>query len=205
MHITWTKAVTALIAIPALAVAAGCSSSSTSSVKPTKPAVTKPAATASTETITGNLAGTKALAKSPEVPLTYTGPVNTTGTFNLGNGPGSQPATGQHRAFVTKAGTFEAVVTSVPAAGATPVVLSKAVCEVRSTTVVDFSVPASAKNTGAFKGVTGSNGQVTVVFQGDMPKLKSGKCNLSQNAEPSVASVYIDFNGHVAFTFPAKK
>jgi hypothetical protein len=214
MRITRSRTViTGIIAVSALALVAGCSSSSTApktttpaSTKPaaTAPAATTPASTTGLETLTGHISGSKVLVSTPVVPLTYTGPVGTTGTFSLGNG--SSPVKGQHRAFKTGDGTLEAVVTSVPETGnGAPAVIDPAVCEVRSTTIVDFKVPRSAKDTGAFKDVTGKDGQVVVLFQGDMPRLKDGKCNLSQNANPSAATAYLSFTGHVTLVFPAKK
>ena len=189
-----SSVIAAGVLVPALAlVMAACSSSSTSSTKATKPVVTT-----GTETFTGHLTGTAALAKSPIMPLTWSGPVNTTGTFNLG---GPNPKTGQDHAFVTKAGTVHAVITSVPESGNnTPAIINKATCEFRSTTIVDFKVPASAKDTGAFKGATGKDGQVVAVFQGNLPKLKSGKCNKSNNAEPTTDTVLATFTGHVDLT-----
>jgi hypothetical protein len=191
----------AALVIPAIAgiLLAGCASSSTSSTKPPIPLGPKPVkqtATAGAETFTGNLGGTKVLAKHLTFPLTWTGPVDTTGTFKT---RGTGPKAGQEYAFVTKAGTLELLVTSVPDNGNGPVPTPAKQCAFRSTTVVDFNV-VPGKSTGAFSGATGSNGQVTVVSAGDLPKLKNGKCDESNNAEPTTDTVIATFTGHVDLT-----
>lgn len=122
--------------------------------------------------------GKAALANS--FALTYTGPVNTTGTFSTG-GPGPKP--GQLRAFHTKAGTLMLKVKSVPVNKSSG---NQKACTFTQKTVVDYTVDG-AKSTGSFAGATGS-GEVTVMFSGTGPRLKNGKCNPSNNATPIKAS-----------------
>lgn len=164
----------AAVVIAALAVAvAGCTSA-------------KPSATVvkGTEVFTSApLTYAQMMSSKPAVfHLTYAGPVATTGTFSTG---GAGPKTGQHHTFVTRAGNLVAVVTAVPenrGNGSAPVALDKAACRYGGITKVSFSV-LGAKSTGKFRGASGT-GQVTALFAFTMPRLKSGRCDLSGKAQP---------------------
>ena len=98
------------IAAPLLALAAaGCSSSSSSSAA----AKATPSTMTGTETFTsGKVTNAKVLeTNSPTVPLTYTGVVSATGSFNLG---GAGPKKGQTKTFVTSKGRSLVVHTAAP-------------------------------------------------------------------------------------------
>ena len=165
-------AVVAAAAVTGLAVAACSSSSSTSG----------------TEHFSSVLHGQATMGNT--IPLTYTGPVNTTGSFNAA-GPG--PKVGQERTFPTKAGTLELKVTKVPVNPQGTTTYNSTTCAGVSKTVVDYSVLGS-KSTGKFKGATGS-GVVTFIFSGTAPRLSNGKCNESSSVEPITSTAYLSFVG----------
>ncbi len=165
-------AVVATAAVTGLAVAACSSSSSTSG----------------TEHFGSVQHGAAAMATT--IPLTYTGPVNTTGSFNIS---GPAPTPGQEKAFPTKAGTLELKVTKVPVNPQGTTTYNSTTCAGVSKTVVDYSV-AGSKSTGTFKDASGS-GVVTVIFSGTAPRLSNGKCNESSSAEPITSTAYSSFVG----------
>ena len=129
------------------------------------------------ERFTGKVTGAPALANNLTIPLTWTGPVQTTGSFNTGGAP---PAKGQQHTFTTAAGKFTVVVSGTPTN--VQKVLSASSCIVEFGTTVPYKVDGAA-STEKFAGSVGS-GVVTVTFQAEVPKLASGKCNLSNNAQP---------------------
>jgi len=163
----------ALIGVIALSAGlAACSSSSSSST-----ATASAAAKSGTEIGYGKVTGSAAMASNPVFHLTFTGPVSTTGTVPLGG----QPKKGASHTFTTAAGNL--VVTLDSAGTSTGALKSTTTCLVVETTTVPLTVDG-AKSTGKFAGATGS-GKAVVLFSGDLPKLSNGKCNESQNAQPS--------------------
>jgi len=167
------------LAIPAAGIAllamAGCSSSSS---------------TPGPETFAGSVSGKAAVAKTVKMPLTWSGPVAATSTFVL-----TPPAKGQKRTFVTSAGKMVAEVTAKPVNSTTGPGKD---CLVRQVTTVSFKVLGS-ESTGKFAGDAGT-GKVVVEFQGDLPKLGSGKCDMSQNAEPVTATAVTTFDGYTSLS-----
>lgn len=160
--------------------AAGCSSSSsTSHAAASAPATrTSVAATAGTETITGTVSGAAAEANNPTFPLTFRGPVNTTASWT----PPGGSATTQVTTFKTTAGNLT-VTAHIPASqqNAPPAYLGSP-CRYGFTMHVTYVIDGS-KSTGKWAGATG-HGAVIVAFTAEFPKLSSGKCNISQNAQP---------------------
>jgi hypothetical protein len=141
------------------------------------------ATTSGTETISGRLAGSAAMATNPVFHLTFRGPVNTTATFPLGNAPKK----GQVATFKTAAGNFAFVAGT---SSSTQKLLSASTCRFEFTTTVPYTV-SGAKSTGKFAGATGS-GKAVVLFQGNLPKV-NGKCNTSTTAQPIVSTVIATF------------
>lgn len=156
---------------------AACSSSTTTASN--SAASTKASATSMSgiERATGKVTGAAALADNATIPLTWTGPVNTTGSFSTGT---AAPAKGQHHTFTTAAGNLAVVVSAAPKM--VNKLLSSSTCLFENVTTVPYTVQGSA-STGKFAGSTGS-GAVTVSFTAFVPKLSDGKCNLSNNAQP---------------------
>jgi hypothetical protein len=162
-----------------LATLAACSSSSTTSATSTHSATASAAPKSGTETLTGQVTGAAAVANTTTFHLKFTGPVNTTGTFTPPNSNAtSQPGV----VFKTQAGNMvvNATLTSNP--NAAPKMVNAAQCRFAFVTRVDYTIDG-AKSTGSFAGATGS-GKATVTFTADAPKLSSGQCNMSQNAQP---------------------
>jgi hypothetical protein len=137
-----------------------------------------------TETITGTLKGAAAMANNPVFHLTFRGPVNTTGTYPLGN----PPKKGHTHTFATAAGNF--VIVSGTGTS-THKLLSTSTCRFEFMTTVPYTV-SGGQSTGRFAGATGM-GKAVVLFQGNLPKLKSGKCNESTTAQPTVSTVVVTF------------
>jgi hypothetical protein len=176
-----------IVAIAAAGVVTGCSSSPK---VPAKEAAcnlsqnAKPLSTPGTygSTFDGSITLAAGTEKFTSEPLTYaqlmsngpatfrllwSGPINTTGTFNTG---GSQPAVGQKHTFLTKAGKFTAVITAVPVntgGGNTPAVIDAARCEYGGTTDVDFAL--NGTGSGKWKGVKGT-GSVSSKFWFELPR-----------------------------------
>jgi hypothetical protein len=147
-----------------------------------------------TETATGQVTGAPAVANNTTIPLTWTGPVTTTSTFSTGGGNG--PTKGQHHTFKTAAGNFTVVVSATPTN--TQKLLSASSCQFEYVTTVPYTVDGAA-STGKFAGSTGS-GVVTVTFQAYLPKLASGKCNESNNAQPLSKGAVAAFKGRGLLT-----
>jgi len=159
------------------AAVAGCSSSTTTTRNSAASAKATPTATSGIETFAGQVTGAAALANNVTIPLKWTGPVITTSTFSTG---GSAPKKGQHHTFQTAAGNFTVAVSGTVTN--TQKLLSASSCQFEFATAVPYTVDGAA-STGKFAGSTGS-GVVTVTFQAYLPKLASGKCNESNNAQP---------------------
>ena len=175
--LTVLAAGTALVAT--LAACSSSSSSSGTSAASTHSATASAAPKSGTETLTGQVTGAAAVANTTTFHLKFTGPVNTTGTFTPPNSNAtSQPGV----VFKTQAGNMvvNATLTSNP--NAAPTMVNAAQCRFAFVTRVDYTIDG-AKSTGSFANATGS-GKATVTFTADDPKLSSGQCNTSQNAQP---------------------
>lgn len=166
----------AALALGASLAACGSSSSTTATTK------------SGTETFYGKVTGKAAITNNTVFALTFKGPVNTTGTQTLS---GSGPKKGQSHTFPTKAGNLVATVTKTPVN--TQKLLSASTCRFEYGTVVTYAVNG-AKSTGSFAGSTGK-GVVTVLFTAELPKLSSGKCNESNNAQPLASGAVGTFSG----------
>jgi len=168
------KSSAAVVAVLAVAGLAACSSSSST--------------TSGTERLSGKVTGAAAIANATVWPnVSWTGPVTTTGSF----APGAPtPAIGDEYDFPTKAGKLELKVT----AKVTMIqsILSTKTCAVVFGLNVPYTV-VGAKSTGSFKDATGS-GTVYNRVTAFLPKLKSGACNESTNAQPTssgaVSTIY---------------
>ena len=173
--------------VATVALIAGCSSSGGT---PAKPAAKVSTANASgTETITGKVTGAAALANAPVFPVVLTGPVNTTGTFTSPNGNGTHATL----TFRTKAGNLVAAGYAPDANSNTPpAVVNAAECRFKFVIHATYTVTGS-KSTGAFKDAHG-NGKAIFAFEADAPKLKDGKCNTSNNAQPLTNGALGTFN-----------
>jgi len=174
--------------------AAACgSSSSGSSSSPSAKASASATSMSGTESFSGSQTGKAAVASNAAVSLTYTGTVQTTGTFNAGGGNG--PKKGQHHTFKTAAGNFAVVVAAKPV---TAQHFSASTCHFSQTITVPYTVDGAA-STGKFAGATGS-GKVVITFAAYGPKLASGKCNPSNNAQPLAKGAHDSFLGSGSLT-----
>jgi hypothetical protein len=171
---------------------AACSTSATNSSSQSSATATS-GGNSGTETIHGKITAAEALANNPTFHLTFTGPVNTTSTNSLG----SSPTKGGSYTFKTHAGNL--VVTFVNAASNTGGLTSSKTCQAAFSTSVPFNVDGS-KSTGQFAGATGSGGKAVVVFSGELPRLKNGQCDQSQNAEPSQKTATATFTATTPLT-----
>jgi len=159
----------------AVSAASGCTSSATT------------ATITGTEAMRGQVTGAAAVSgqNGPTVPLTLTGPVNTTSSFT----PPNSDATHVTVTFKTPAGNM--VVNAVaPDAGQNPVP-NPATCLMTQTTDATYVV-VPAKSTGKFAGATGS-GKATFYFAAFAPKLASGKCDTSDSAQPLAKGAIVIF------------
>jgi len=175
LTMTGQETMKAAAALAAVLLLVGCSSPGGSA---TASATRKPAVPSGIEMI----AGTAANGGNPAFSLTFRGPVNTTATTVLG---ASSPNKGQHRTFATAAGNLAVVVSGTVTAE--PVLLSAAACRYSFTTIVSYTVDGQM-STGKFARAAG-HGTVTVTEQADDPKLASGQCNESSNAQPVAGTV----------------
>jgi hypothetical protein len=173
-----------------IALAGGVAACSTSATNSSSQSSAAPKS--GTETIYGKITGGEAAANNPAFPLTFTGPVNTTGKVQLGN----QPSKGSSQTFPSQAGDLVLTVTS--AGTNTGGLTSTKTCQAAFTTTVPFTVDG-AKSTGKFAGSSGS-GKAVVVFSGEMPKLSSGQCNQSQNAQPIAKTAAATFKATTPLT-----
>jgi hypothetical protein len=172
------KAIISLSAAALLAAGiAACSSSTTTTNNSAATATASPTSLSGIERATGKVTGAPALASNLTIPLTWTGPVRTTGSFNTGGPP---PAKGQSHTFTTAAGKFTITVSATPKNVSK--LLSSSTCLFSYVTTVPYKM-AGAASTGKFAGSAGS-GVVTVSFNAFLPKLSSGQCNTSNNAQP---------------------
>lgn len=173
--------------------AAGCSSSSSSTAaKPsttTRPAVTHPATVSGTETFKARETGQAVVSNNgPTYHLTFTGPVNTTGTFT----PPNSNAVHQTGVFHTGAGNL--AVNAVVSGGGDnvpPKPLGHCLYQIniRATYTVD-----GAKSTDRFAGATG-HGVAVVVSEFRLPKNRNGSCNLSRSTKPLAKGAFSTFVG----------
>lgn len=172
-----------LIVILLAGLTAACSSSSSSSTA--AKASTSAAPKSGTEVAAGKDTGQAALANNPAFHLTLTGPVATTGSVQLG---ANNPAKGQVKMITTAVGTLAVTLDS---AGTNTMNINAKTCAATFGTTVPFTVNG-AKSTGKFAGATGT-GHAVAAFSGTLPKLGNGKCNESQNAQPTPGSAKATF------------
>jgi hypothetical protein len=165
-----------------------CSSSATTASNSAATAKATTAPMSGTETFAGQVTGAPAVANNTTIPLTWTGPVTTTSIESLG---GNGPTKGEHRTFKTAAGNLNLVVSATVTSNQK--LLSASSCQVEFVTTVPYRVDGAA-STGKFAGSTGS-GVVTVTFRAYLPKLASGKCNESNNAQPLAKGAVAAFKG----------
>lgn len=144
-----------------------------------------------TETIHGKNTGAAAEANNPVFHLTLTGPVGTTGTTTLGGG---NPAKGQRHTIATSDGKL--VVTLNNAGKNTSSKPATPKCHATTTTTVPFTVDG-AQSTGKFAHAKGT-GHAVVVFAGDEPVLKIGKCDEASNALPVTGTAVSTFTATIA-------
>ena len=171
----------AIAAVGLAGLAAACSSSSST--------------VSGTEHVYGKVTGKALESNVTKIPLTWTGPVNATGSISLS---GPAPTKGQEHTFTTSKGNLVVMVTANPVNTAT--ILSAKTCLAATTTTVAYT-PLGSKSTGGFKGATGS-GKVVVTFQAET-ELK-GKCSTANNAEPvSLTGAYGEFAGGGPLTVPS--
>ena len=159
----------------AVSAASGCTSSATT------------ATITGTEAMRGQVTGAAAVSgqNGPTVPLTLTGPVNTTSSFT----PPNSDATHVTVTFKTPAGNM--VVNAVaPDAGQNPVP-NPTTCLMTQTTDATYVV-VPAKSTGKFAEATGS-GKATFYFKAFAPKLADGKCDTSDTAQPLASHAIVTF------------
>ena len=188
---------TSLGAVALLAAAvAGCSSSTTTTKNSAATAGASPTAMSGTEMFAGQVTGAAALSNRVLIPLKWTGPVITTSTFNPGSG---SPKKGQHYTFKTAAGNFTIVVSGTVTNAQK--LLSASTCQFEFMTTVPYRVDG-ATSTRKFAGSTG-NGVATVTFRVYIPKLASGKCNQSNNAQPLSKGAVAAFKGTGTLTVKA--
>jgi hypothetical protein len=182
------KKLAALTGIVALVGALGAWSSA--SARPADGA--RPATTPGTETITGKVTGSAAIATTLTIPLTFSGVVSTTGTFS----PPTSSSAHATITFPTKAGNF-VVAAYAPNSSAPPALVNSATCLYRSTIHATYTV-TGAKSTGRFAGATGS-GKAILTFQASVPRYTSGshkgQCNTSSTAQPLASGALASFSG----------
>jgi hypothetical protein len=160
----------------AVSAASGCSSSSSTTATIT-----------GTEAMRGQATGAAAVSgqNGPTVPLTLTGPLNTTSSFT----PPNSDATHVTVTFKTPAGNM-VVAAVAPDAGQNPVP-NPTTCLMTQTTDATYVV-VPAKSTGKFAGATGS-GKATFYFTAFAPKLADGKCDTSDSAQPLAKGAIVTF------------
>ena len=158
----------------AVSAVAGCSSSSSTT-----------ATTTGTETLAGTVLGAAAVAgnNGPTVPLTLTGPVATTSSFV----PPNNNSTKAVITFKTPVGNL-VVAANAPDANQNPVP-NATTCYFSQTVHATYVVQGG---TGKFAGATGS-GKATFAFSATAPKLASGKCDESDNAQPLAKGAVVTF------------
>ena len=185
----------ALLLMSVIAAVAGCTSHAVGP-SPSVSSTAKPDTTTGTEVFTGDTVGEPMTVTAPVISVGWSGPVNATGSFTLGS---RGPKRGDRRTFVTSAGDLVIRVTRVPDNGNHLQLLFRRTCEVGSTTVMDFRV-LGAKSTGKFRGAADSNGRDVVVFEANVPRLKSGKCDVSDRVAHSIPSPFINLTASVTLT-----
>jgi hypothetical protein len=184
------KRLASMVVITAAGLALAACSSSTSSTSSSASASSSAQAMSGTETITGHVTGTAAMANAPTIPLKLTGPVTTTSTITL-NGSSQKVAT-----FKTADGNLVVSHTKGTSSGK---LLSTSTCKFAGTNSgVTYTVLGS-QSTGKFKGAVG-HGTAAIVFGGDLPKKPNGKCNTSNSAQPSASTAYTTFTARGPLT-----
>jgi hypothetical protein len=180
-----TTSITTVVSLAAIAVLpttiiAACSSSSSSHSAAVATA-TQHVARTGTEIIAGD---TTSSANSPTIPLKAYGLFTDTGNFTLSG----SAKTGTDPLPLSK-GSIRVYHAQVGSGGT---IFDAKTCGVKFTESGTFKVVPGS--TGAYKSITGS-GNYTVTFQGTLPRLKSGKCDNSQNATPGNALTIFKVTG----------
>src|SRR5260370_34548070 len=98
----------------------------------------------------------------------------------------NSPKSGHTHPCKTAAGN-SVIVTGT--ATSTHKLLSPPPCRFEFMTTAPYTV-SGGQSTGRFAGATGT-GKAVVLFQGNLPKLKSGKCNKSPTAQPTPSTVVV--------------
>ncbi len=122
------------------------------------------------ETISGSTTST---ANNPTVPLTASGVFSDTGSISLG-GKGT-------KSFLKFSQGKLAVTHTNPSSLNNPSSINNTTCRVVFAGNGTFTV--TGNGTGPYKGASG-HGKFAVTFAATFPKLASGKCNLSNSANP---------------------
>jgi hypothetical protein len=134
------------------------------------------------ETINGFLAGPRALANAPVVPLQLRGAVNTRGSINLGGNSSVSPIR-----------TFKGTLTVQHGNPSPPPMLNHRTRRLTETISTGYRVLGN-RSSGAFRGARGS-GHAVVVFSAIAPRHTSGphkgQCNF--NGQPKPNSAFISF------------
>jgi len=184
------KILAALIAIITLAAGLAACSSTSSTATPAAKASSVP--TSGTEAIYGKLTGPAVMSDNPVIHLTLTGLVATTGTAATG----SVPKKGGSLTFRTAVGDLAVTYGSVGAP--TGSLVSAETCLAVVTQTLPFTVDG-AKSTGKFAGATGT-GKAGAVVSGNLPKLSSGTCDESKNAQLSAKTAVATFTATTKLT-----
>jgi hypothetical protein len=166
-----------------ITLAAGLAACSSSSRTATPAAKASTVPRSGTEAIYGKLTGPAVMSDNPVIHLTLTGLVATTGTAATG----SAPEKGGSLTFRTAVGDLAVTYGSVGAPTGT--VVSAETCLAVVTRTLPFTVDG-AKSTGKFAGATGT-GKAVAVVSGNLPKLSSGTCDESNNAQLATRPAYI--------------
>src|SRR5260370_12547346 len=101
----------------------------------------------------------------------------------------NSPKSGHTHPCKTAAGN-SVIVTGT--ATSTHKLLSPPTCRFEFMTTAPYTV-SGGQSTGRFAGATGT-GKAVVLFQGNLPKLKSGKCNEGTPAQPTVSTLVVTCN-----------
>jgi hypothetical protein len=193
-HIVITEAA---ITIAGMAIVSCSSSSSSSTVRPTPRAVTQTATFSvpitGNETFSGTEVLTSAQAASntyePKIPLTASGLFYDTGSILLTNGNAAGPGS-----IILGAGNI-----NVHHAATNPNLQPKPIgpakgCVYGASQDVKYTITSG---TGLYKDITSGHGVATVSFRFTLPKLRNGKCNTANNANPLAGTVTFSATGPI--------
>jgi hypothetical protein len=144
----------------------------------------------STKTGTENFSGsTTSSANNPTIPLKASGVFTDTGSFVLGNGKSTKGTLDFSKGKID-------VTHSIGNDNAPPTSFNAKTCHVVFESPGTFTVTGG---TGTYEGATG-HGSYKVTFSATLPKLKNGKCNESNNAQPVAGSSLTAFEASGTLT-----